>query len=147
MAQKERFQVNERREVGNRTGERVILQAKDSELVEAGESVRRECATKRETLEDEADDAALGALDALPLAVVEALIDEIEKLVVQVGLGLERKKRNGIGWEEVACGLRKRRRSRTGDDEEEKEEKHGNGVRRETEKVAVVLWSAEQLAL
>lgn len=72
--QEEGLEVLERGEVGDGAGERVVVETQDSELVEASESVGRKLAAERVRLQNETDDAALGALDALPLAVVETLV-------------------------------------------------------------------------
>ena len=55
-------------------------------------------------MEDEANDSALGAFDALPLAIVVALVEGVEELVVEVGFGFEREYRNGVGREEQVGG-------------------------------------------
>lgn len=89
VVEDEGFEVEELGEVGERSGERVVSETQDSELVEAREGVRGEGSSEAGAAEDEPDDAVLDALDALPLAVVEAVGGGIEEGVVQVGFGLE----------------------------------------------------------
>ena len=130
--EEEGLEVLERGEVGDGAGEGVVVEAEDAELVEAGEGVGREGATEGEGLEDEADDAALGALDALPLAVVEALVEGVEELVVEVGLGFEGQEGDGVGgWEEEVWRRRWEWKGSGGvdgggEEEEEEEEEEGN---------------------
>ncbi|KAE8715673.1 Beta-galactosidase 5 [Hibiscus syriacus] len=52
------------------------------------------------------DDTALGTFDAAPLAVVEALVECVKQLVVEVGLGFEGEDGNGVGGEQQV-GLRR----------------------------------------
>lgn len=89
-AEEERFEVDERGEVGNGAEEGVVLEAQDSELVETAESRRGEVAAKADAGEDEANDAALRAFDASPLAVVVTLGEGVQELVVEIGGGFER---------------------------------------------------------
>lgn len=90
VVEKKSLEVEERREIGNGTGEGVIAEAEDSKLVEASEGVGSEDATKARALKEEPNDSALRALDALPLTVIEALVKSVEEPVVEVGFGLER---------------------------------------------------------
>ncbi|KAK7821009.1 hypothetical protein CFP56_038201 [Quercus suber] len=104
--------VDEKREVRNRTGERVVGESQDSELVEASQSVGSELASETEALENEMDHPALRAFHALPLTVIEALVELVEELV---GFRLEREQRNGVGWQyQVRCWSHQRRRFRGG---------------------------------
>lgn len=73
------------------------MEAEDAELVETSEGVGGEGAAEAEGVEDEADDAALGAFDALPLAVVEGLVEGVEEAVVEVGVGFEGEEGDGVG--------------------------------------------------
>lgn len=89
-AEEERLEVDERGEIGNRAEEGVVFEAQDSELVEAAESGGREVAAEADAGENEADDAALRAFDAAPLAVVVTLREGVEEFVVEIGGGFER---------------------------------------------------------
>lgn len=99
MVQKESLEIDERGEIRKRAEERVVLEAEDSELVEAAEGGSGDGAAEAEALNGEAHDAALSALDAAPLAEVEALVGRVEELVVQVSIGLEGEQRDAIGRE------------------------------------------------
>lgn len=85
VVQEQRFEVVEGGEVRDGAGEGVIVKTEDAELVEAGERFGGKIAAEAGAREDDADDTALGALDAAPLAVVEALVESVEEAVVEVG--------------------------------------------------------------
>lgn len=102
VAEEEGLEVGESGEVREGTREGVILKAEDAELVEAREGAGGEGAAEAGALEDEADNAALGALDAPPLAEVEALGEGVEQGVVEVGGGLEGKEGGGVIEEDGA---------------------------------------------
>lgn len=78
----EGFEIGERGEVGDGTGERVVLEVDDSELVEVSERVGWQDASEAGAWEGESDDSALDTPHALPLAVVEALVEGEEEPVV-----------------------------------------------------------------
>lgn len=102
VAEEEGLEVGESGEVREGTREGVILKAEDAELVEAREGAGGEGAAEAGALEDEADNAALGALDAPPLAEVEALGEGVEQGVVEVSGGLEGKEGGGVVEEDGA---------------------------------------------
>lgn len=86
----ERAEVGERVEVvRERAEEGVVAEDEDAELVEGGEGVRGESAAEGVVREGEADDAALLAFDALPLAVVEVFVESEEEFAVEVSFGFE----------------------------------------------------------
>lgn len=89
-AEEERLEVNESGEIGDGAEEGVVLEAQDSELVEAAKSGGGEVATEADAGENKANDAALCAFDAAPLAVVVTLCEGIQELVVEIGGGFER---------------------------------------------------------
>lgn len=101
VVQKQRFEIVKGGEVRDRAGEGIVVKTEDAELVEARERFGGKCAAEAGAREDEADDTALGALDAAPLAVVEALVESVEKSVVQVGFGFEGEEGDGVGREEI----------------------------------------------
>lgn len=93
MVDDERAEVGERVEVvRERAEEGVVAEDEDAELVEGGEGVRGESAAEGVVREGEADDAALLAFDALPLAVVEVFVESEEEFVVEVSFGFEGEK-------------------------------------------------------
>ncbi|KAK3416386.1 hypothetical protein EUGRSUZ_H02097 [Eucalyptus grandis] len=103
-AEGEGAEVGEGGKVGEGAGEGVVVEGEDAELVEAGEGGGGEGAAEAGGGEGEADDAALGALHAPPLAEVEALVEGEEEAVVEVGAGLEGEEGDGVGGEEGVEG-------------------------------------------
>lgn len=93
---KESFEVNELSELRNRTGERVVRQTQDSELVKIGQCVWRESAAEFERVEDQANDSASSAFDAAPLAVIDGVTESVVEFVVCVGCGFESEKSVGV---------------------------------------------------
>lgn len=78
----EGFETGEWGEVRDGTGERVVLEVDDSELVEVSERVGWEDAAEAGVGECQSKDSALNTPHALPLAVVEALVEGEEEPVV-----------------------------------------------------------------
>lgn len=58
------------------------METQDSELVKTSQGVGIEDATEAIPLENETDNSALNTLDALPLTVVEGLVELVQELVV-----------------------------------------------------------------
>lgn len=63
-------------------GERIVTEDEDAELVEPRESVGWERPTESVPRNGVTDDPTLLALDALPYAVVEGLVEGVEEVVV-----------------------------------------------------------------
>lgn len=102
VVQKQRLEVDECGQVRNGSGERVIMEAQNSELIKTSQGVGSEVASETKPLSVETHNPALHTLHAPPLTVVKALIQRVQKLVIQVRLGLERQKRNGVAWQQRA---------------------------------------------
>lgn len=98
-AEKQGLKVVKRGQVGDGTGEGVVMETENTELVETGEGVGGKSAKEAEIGEEKADDAALNAIDASPLTVVETLVENVKKLVMEVGFGFEGEDGNGVGWQ------------------------------------------------
>lgn len=78
VVEEQSFEIYELGEIGEGAEERVVAQTQNSELVESAQSARRDGPTEAGALHDEAHNAALRAFDALPLAVIEALVSGVE---------------------------------------------------------------------
>lgn len=97
MVKEDGFEIDERGEIGEGAEEGVVFETQHSELVEAAEGGGGDCAPEAEALNDVANNTALGAFDASPLAVVEAFVCCVEELVIQVCLGLECQQCDSVG--------------------------------------------------
>lgn len=76
------------------------MQAEDPKLVELRHCIWSQCPSETKRLKNQSNNTTLYTLHALPLTVIKALIESVKKLVVQIGFGLEGKKRNGVGGQQ-----------------------------------------------